>query len=530
MPKFNVKEGSLTDRFLRSTAKLQVMGGGFGNGKTASSVIKALSLAQAYPGSDILVARETRPKLNDTIRKEFMKWCPKHWIKSFPMSDNSSNTCTLTNGSMINFRYIRQEGKSTEASTSNLLSATYDAIIVDQLEDPRISYKDFIDLFGRLRGNTPFAGGYEFAEYTTMPQSGPRWMIVTLNPTRNWVYKKLIKPLHIYMNNGIVTDDLLILKDRNQKPVIDKNGKPTLLIELFEGSTYENADNLADDFITTLESIYTGQMRERFLLGQWGAFEGLVYPMYDDVQTRVNPQKVNEYHQLLKELSVDIKYIEGYDHGLASPSCYLFAFVDVFNNIIVADGFYEAEYLPAYSIKRIKHIREKWTGTSQNTKFKDILADPDVFRRKASDKQTVGRSTADIFYDDGTGVRMRRANNDIMNGIIKVATYLNPMQDNINPFTSQRNAPHLYVNSQLEFWFNEIEEYSWKKDAQQNNTDKPTDRKDHAMDTTKYLLTDMPKASELLPVDFHDDVPTFLKWNEMDEQDNSRRNAHRYGK
>lgn len=529
MPKYNVKEGTLVDRFLRSTVKIQIMGGGFGNGKTAASVIKVLSLAQAYPGSNILVARETRPKLNDTIRKEFLKWCPKHWIKSFPMSDNSSNTCTLNNGSMVNFRYIRQEGKSTEASTSNLLSATYDAVVVDQLEDPGITYKDFIDLFGRLRGNTPFAGNYEFAEYVNMPQSGPRWMIVTLNPTRNWVYKKLVKPLHVYNASNTITADLLILKDKHQRPILDEQGKPKLLVELFEGSTYENIDNLAEDFISTMESIYTGQMRERFLLGKWGAFEGLVYPMFDDTQTRVNPMDVVEYHSMLKEWGVDIKYVEAYDHGLAAPSCYLFAFVDVFNNVIIADGFYEAEYLPAYSIKQIKRIRERWVGTSDNERFKDILADPDIFRRKTADTRSVGKSTADIFHDDGFGIRTRRANNDIMNGIIKVGTYLNPMPNNINPFTTQRNAPHLYVSSHLEFWFNEIEEYSWKKDTQQNNTDKPVDKRDHAMDTTKYLLTDMPKASELLPVDQFDDVPQYLKWHEH-EAENSRRNAHRYGR
>ena len=65
---FQVEVGSLQSDFLKSTAKVQIFGGGFGNGKTAAAVVRALQLAQDYPGSNGLIARSTYPKLNDTIR------------------------------------------------------------------------------------------------------------------------------------------------------------------------------------------------------------------------------------------------------------------------------------------------------------------------------------------------------------------------------------------------------------------------------------------------------------------------------
>ena len=37
-----------------------------------------------------------------------------------------------------------------------LLSATYDWIGLDQIDDPGITHKDFLDLLGRLRGDTPY--------------------------------------------------------------------------------------------------------------------------------------------------------------------------------------------------------------------------------------------------------------------------------------------------------------------------------------------------------------------------------------
>lgn len=279
MAEYRLIPGSIQDQFGQLRTKIQIFGGGYGNGKTAAAVVqKALRLAKEYPGSNGLIARATYPKLNDTIRKEFLKWCPKNWIQSFPLSKNADNTCTLTNGTTINFRYIAQQGKaSTEdggQTTSNLLSATYDWIIVDQLEDPEITEKDFNDLLGRLRGNARYIGNDP-----TMPLTGPRWFIGCVNPTRNWVYRKLVAPLKKYLEHGIITDELLCLREPAEldngvpnpdvdKPILDDEGRPQLLISLVEGSTYTNKHNLGADFIATLPMCWprrssTYRMRQR---------------------------------------------------------------------------------------------------------------------------------------------------------------------------------------------------------------------------------------------------------------------------
>ena len=60
-PELLLKENSLQDKFLHSRAKVQIYGGGFGNGKTTAAVIKALQLADMYPGSTGLISRSTYP-------------------------------------------------------------------------------------------------------------------------------------------------------------------------------------------------------------------------------------------------------------------------------------------------------------------------------------------------------------------------------------------------------------------------------------------------------------------------------------
>ncbi len=512
---FRIYEGSLQERFQQSRAKIQIFGGGFANGKTANACIKAIQLSKDYPGANILIARATYPKLNDTIRKEYEKWRPRHWSKSFPKSQNSPNTDTLINETEVNFRYVQQHGKSNESTTSNLLSATYDAIFIDQIDDPEFTFKDFLDLLGRLRGSTPYAG-----DDPTMPSSGPRWLILTCNPTRNWFFKKIVRPLMSYDKTGHVTSELQQIMDAFNTDTL------TGLVELFEGSTYENKDNLDPDYIHLLEAMYSGQMRSRFLLGEWGAYEGLVYPMFDETTHCVNQGWARGYLRDLQGRGYNIEILEGYDHGLVKPSCYLFSFVDPWGNIIVCDGFHVAEQSIEVSIEEVKRIRRSWLQTVDTQQR--MFADPAIFRRGAGDKKVVGVTVAELFRDGGNGIRMQRGNNEIINGVMKVQGYLNVHKNHKHPVTGDTPAPYLYIVSELEFFTDEIVDYYWRRDPQGETEDMPMDRNDHAMDTTKYLLSRKPRVSQLL-LKASTGEPAYMKWNEQNPPSTNRK-EHRYGR
>lgn len=503
---YRLAEGNLQHRFQESKAKIQIFGGGFANGKTTAGVIKGLKLAKAYPGSNGLIARSTYPKLNDTIRKEFYKWCPDAWIKRAVMSGD--NLCELLNGSVINFRYVQQHGKSGEGSSSNLLSATYDWIIVDQMEDPEIQEKDFLDLLGRLRGDAHYEG-----DDPTMPPTGPRWFIGLCNPTRNWVFRKLIKPLKDF-ELGIMNPDLIMDED---------TGKPA--IELFEGSTYTNKENLEDDYIKTLEAAYKGQMRQRYLLGKWGAFEGLVYPQYSAATHLLPKDAIVDYfaRQIRDGLMVEI--IEAYDHGIASPACYGLGFTDAFGNAFLMDGFYEPELSPEKIANKIKDCRSKIEREVGFTPtYRPILADPQIFRRGSGTTQTVGVTVAGLLREEK--IVCTRANNNIVSGIAKVQSYLEIDPTHVHPITGAMGAPRFFVSNELGWFDQEIVDYYWKKDTAGEYEDVPNDRKDHAMDMTKYFFTHRPRIS-LFKIRETKLPPKFLRWNEMnDKPRNARRHRH----
>lgn len=506
MPRYRLLEGSAQQRYIQSWSKITLYGGGYANGKTAALCIKALQVAKDYPGANMLLARATYPKLKDTLLTEFKKWCPADWIKSFPQD---TPTCTLTNGTVINFRYVAQQGKSEEATTSNLLSATYDFIGIDQCEDPEITEKDFLDLLGRLRGGAEYRGNDPRA-----PRTGPRLLALTCNPTRNWVWRRLVHPLKLHQD-GKPSPELMKYKD----------GTP--LLELFEASTYDNAHNLGADFIETLESTYTGQMRDRFLLGLWASYEGLIYPMFDPAVHVVEHQKIVDYYHSLRRLDYMPTIREAYDHGIAKPSCYGFGFTDQYGNKFIVDGFYKAEASIEWAARSIKRIRDEYKVhlVARNPELLSIYADPAIFRRTSGDKRTVGVTVSGMF--DELGITMARGNNDILNGIVKTRAALAVSNIHRNPITGNTGAPHLYVSTQCPWWANEITEYMWSKDTKGTAEDKPRDGNDHAMDMTRYWLSDEPDPAAFvrrkvaMP-------PEYFKWHER-ETAYARHSRHRYG-
>jgi phage terminase large subunit len=514
MPTFRLSRDSLQDKFFASKGKVQIFAGGFANGKTAAACIKCIKIAKDYPGANILMARSTYPKLNDTLRKEFLKWCPSDWIDSFPKSANASNTCTLKNGTTINFRYIAQQGKAgNESTTSNLLSATYDLIVVDQMEDPEIVHKDFLDLLGRLRGMTPYMG-----DDRTMPKNGPRWFIFTTNPTRNWVYRQLVRPIHD-LRMGHVNEMLLCETDEDGKMLFDEDRLPTSIVDLFEGSTYENKDNLEADFIKTLEASYKGQMRQRFLMGEWASYEGLVYPVFNEAMHVMSHHAVHNYYKQLQMKTRGVTIIEGYDYGLAVPFCYLLGFCDDHGNIFLMDGAYAPELPLGEQIDAIKNLRNEYEVPASEM----ILSDPDIFRRKTVGKKLVGKSIADMFLEDG--IMCIRGNNDIANGIVKVSSYLIPLRNHQNPITGEYNMPYMYISDKLDWWINEITDYYWQKNPTGEQIDKPMDKNDHAMDTTKYMLSHRPTVSKLVIAQSPKEVG-WRQWGERDVQEHRKDVRH----
>ncbi|KKM82513.1 hypothetical protein LCGC14_1318860, partial [marine sediment metagenome] len=92
--------------------------------------------------------------------------------------------------------------------------------------------------------------------------------------------------------------------------------------------------------------------------------------------------------------------------------------------------------------------------------------------------------------------------------------------------TGEYGMPYLFVSDKLDWRVNEINDYYWKKNPMGEQMDKPMDKDDHAMDTSKYMLTNRPNISKLT-VRHNPKEVGWRQWGERDLQEH--RKSIRYG-
>jgi hypothetical protein len=152
-----------------------------------------------------------------------------------------------------------------------------------------------------------------------------------------------------------------------------------------------------------------------------------------------------------------------------------------------------------------------------------IYADPSIFRRQGQGGKVTGTVVSDLFSD--LGISMQRGANDIAGGIGKVQQYLAIDPRHEHPLYGSPGSPYLFVSGKNQFWINEITEYYWKQGTSGDLEDRPRDVNDHAMDTTKYLLTSRPRLAKFMGKP--DTPPAWMAWHEI-ERNNNTGNKARY--
>lgn len=482
--------------FFECKAPIAGFTGGYGNGKTAVLGLSAITVASQYKDARVLVGRATRPKLEDSTKPELMKWLPHDWISRWP-TDRHNNLHFKHTNSTIEFRHIRQEGKGKGEEQSNLLSATYDAIFVDQLDDPEFTYKDFEDLIGRMRGTARYIG-----DDPTMPQVGPQWFRFGANPTRNWLFREIVSPYFTWQRTGLITQKLLVDEETR-----------TPILHVFNAPSTANQKHTGKGYVSRMRSVFRGSMSKRFVDADWGAYEGLVYPEYDEAMHMVQHTEMQKYIE--QGLADDLLgVVEGYDYGQVSPSCYLLGFFNDVGDVFIADGFYEPRMNVKMQSRKIKEIRNAWRVTPTD----HIYADPQMFKGTNASATKVGDSVTALFRAEN--IEMQRGANAIESGLDKVSTYLNIDDLHMHPIKRQYGAPRLFVTSNLDFWHNEIVDYYWNKNVQGDNVDKPRDTNDHAMDATKYLFTRRNKVVGSVRRKRIELDPRVYQWAEVQENSN----------
>lgn len=233
-------------RFMESTAPALLYSGAWGAGKTRILCEKAYFLALLYPGNFVGLCRKTYNSLKQTTMKTFFEEvCPPDHIKKYNKSDH---VVTLKNGSEI---YFFGMDNYLKIGSLNLGSCGIDEAI-------ELTEDDWIALQGRLRQKkVPF-----------------HQIFLATNPAHpgHWIYQTFYQ--------------------RGEGEVVESN-------------SLENP-YLPQDYVNRIKRL-SGRYYDRFVLGKWIGFEGLVYDVFDPL-VHIIDKMPRGWEEWPKVRSIDFGY------------------------------------------------------------------------------------------------------------------------------------------------------------------------------------------------------------------------------
>ncbi|MEO7002245.1 MAG: terminase family protein [Ktedonobacterales bacterium] len=397
--------------FVASPARFSFYVGGIGAGKTFAGAARAILWAAEHPGSLGLVGAPTYPMLRDASQRMFFDLLPPQLIATY---SSSEERLMLRNGAEVLFRSLE-----TPDRVRGLNLAWY---WLD--EAPLCGYYAWQVLKGRLRQR----------EQTTAA-----WATGTPHGRDGFARDFELSPRHHHA--------------------------------LYRAATYANAHNLPPDFIAELG--YTGAFAQQEILGQFVAFEGLVYSFdasRTDLADPANPQAQQGH---VREPRADAQWaqvIGGVDWGYTNPSAAVVFGLDGDGRAWQLDEFYqrraslEETLLPALLDLTRRYQVSVW------------YCGPD------EPEHIVALSAA--LAREGLPARALRADNSVRAGIQTVTGLLALRADGTRGLSV---APRC-INTIAEYESYQYATAANGQNVRRDPSEQPLKQHDHALDATRYAL------------------------------------------
>lgn len=206
---------------------------------------------------------------------------------------------------------------------------------------------------------------------------------------------------------------------------------------------------LPPEYIENLKREYTGVFFRRFILGDWVAAEGAIYPMFD---------KSAHVSDAVPEL---LMHWICADYGHTNPTAFLRLAIGRDGRIWVTDEYY--------------HMADRSGAKSPKQYARDMKA----FAGKgpAPDVVVIDPSAEGFILqlkEDAPELRIKRADNAVLEGIQLVSSAI--------------DAGVLMIHPRCRHLIDELQGYAWDPKAQERGEDKPVKQNDHACDALRYGL------------------------------------------
>lgn len=378
--------------FLLLDALEAFYGGAAGGGKSDALLMAALQYVDV-PGYSALILRRTFPELSQpgAIMSRSHEWLGQ-WRKHGVQWNEQKKRWTFPSGATLTFGYLRSIRDVYQYQGAEFQFVGFDELT--QFPEEPYTY-----LFSRLR--RPEQGPLAQVPLRMRAASNPG------NVGHGWVKNRLVMP------------------DARQP------GRVFIPAKL--------SDNPHLDRDTYVESLsHLGPILRRQLLdGDWAAFEGAAYPMFDPAVHLVEAFDVPDAWERF----------ESFDPGTTNPAAILAYAIDHDGNILVFDELYVDDpvpHLPDVVVGLLKERRAAWHPDGATVV---CFSDPAAFAQGTHTKWGRQPSVVDEFA--AAGVALKKAfTNDRVAGYVRVGQLLAPDPTHSfpewHPRAGQPGAPRIF--------------------------------------------------------------------------------------
>lgn len=441
-----------------------LFGGAAGGGKSETLINDPVPDLLRYPGTTALYLRREYPMLEDIVHRMQELFTPLGAVYN-----EGKHRFTFPNGSRYYLGHMQKE-----MSKLRYQGQEFGIINFDELT--HFTESQYLYLLSRNRSKT-------LPEHRWRMRSGTN----PGGPGHAWVKRRFIDALepntfaHFYRHGDeefMVPSDFPYSRSRFWVPSKVSDNP------IYAGGFYEaNLRALPEE------------ERRMLLEGDWGVFSGQFFTTWRKILHVIEPLPLSHLWE----------YFGGMDYGEKSPLCYLIVAVDLQGNAFVVD-----EY---YNVEKDRSIEEhceiiKAMEAKLPKKVKRRVGDWNIFSAVTRDYKVATVETIDNMFQK-RGITLTRANKDRLAGWRLMKEYLD--WKSIAGDTVYRGPESIAKRPRLHIFQNcrnlirtlpdmMYDSSEGAKRDERRASDLDTLGEDHAVDTLRYILMHLGKATLKKPI------------------------------
>lgn len=422
--------------------------GGYGSGKTQTSIAEAEKHILITDGGTGLIGANVTSQYEQTFKRDFEADFPREFVKHY---NNQKSYVDFENNYRLIYRPFDDADK--------LRSYNVDLWVI--LEASEVKDEIFTQLKTRLRnmaaavpeededGNPIFTRGAD-GEMVPVYKADWRKGIVESNPSAGWIKSEVLNVSDVIHKHGDIHEEYIVLEEERD-PYISTHVTAT------SANKY-----LPHDFIPMQSRNKPRWWVERFIHGSFLYSDGLVYPsLAKHICQTFDPPR-------------SWKRIVAHDYGLADPSCFLFGAIDEMNNILYI-------YKEIYTNDRnVEELAKLFFGGIKDIPVGGWVCPPIIDPKSGPRRDYNKRTLSDLYSDYGISFMPGQVNREMR--VFRTNTYL--------------EAGKVRIMDTCKNLISQGRELKFKQDGGSTTKpwkNEPEDKDDHAVVCLEWILCELPK-------------------------------------